>query len=68
MATEEDDRDEDGMNILQEIARGAESEGKKEGKSLYLKPNREDAIGFALTLAKSVITSYSIHYTKLYEP
>ena len=50
IATEEDDRDEDGDKILHQIAEGAERRGKKIDTDLYLIPNREDAIGFALTL------------------
>ena len=34
--TEEDDRDQDGMKILEEIAVGAEKSGKKKGKDLFL--------------------------------
>jgi len=51
--TEEDDRDIDGNEILGEIAKGAKKAGKKEGKDLFLILNREEAIGFALTQAKS---------------
>lgn len=53
IATEEDDRDADGEAILAEIARGAIEAGKVEGESLYKVHNREEAIGFAMTLAKS---------------
>jgi UDP-N-acetylmuramoyl-L-alanyl-D-glutamate--2,6-diaminopimelate ligase len=49
--TEEDDRDIDGNQILQEIAVGAKTAGKKEGKDLFLILNREEAIGFAMTQA-----------------
>lgn len=48
--TEEDDRDEDGATILEHIAEGARTSGKTEGKGLYKVLNREEAIGFALTL------------------
>ena len=51
--TEEDDRDEDGRLILKEIATGAKKAGKKEGKDLFLIHDREEAIGFALTLGAS---------------
>lgn len=51
--TEEDDRDEDGNVILQQIAEGAIQSGKVEGKNLYSILNREEAIGFAFTLATS---------------
>lgn len=53
IATEEDDRDEDGAHILRQIAEGATEAGKIEGETLFLVPNREDAIGFALTQANS---------------
>ena len=49
IATEEDDRDVDGEQILQEIAAGAKKAGKTEGKDLFLVLNREEAIGFAMT-------------------
>lgn len=52
VATEEDNRDENGQKILQQIAEGAKKQGKVPDKTLFLVPNREDAIGFALTLAK----------------
>jgi len=51
--TEEDDRDIDGIEILNEIAVGAKSAGKKEDKDLFLVLNREEAIGFAMTQATS---------------
>lgn len=51
VATEEDDRDVDGNEILQAIASGAKKAGKKEGKDLFLILNREEAIGFALAQA-----------------
>lgn len=53
IATEEDDRDVDGNEILQQIAVGAIKAGKVEGESLHLILNREDAIGFAMTQATS---------------
>jgi len=49
IATEEDDRDVDGHQILKEIAAGAKKAGKTEGKDLFLVLNREEAIGFAMT-------------------
>lgn len=49
--TEEDDRDVDGNEILAQIAAGAKKAGLEEGKNLHLVLNREEAIGFALTLA-----------------
>jgi UDP-N-acetylmuramoyl-L-alanyl-D-glutamate--2,6-diaminopimelate ligase len=51
--TEEDDRDEDGTAILRQIANGAKQEGKKENENLFIVQNREEAIGFAMTLAKN---------------
>jgi UDP-N-acetylmuramoyl-L-alanyl-D-glutamate--2,6-diaminopimelate ligase len=51
--TEEDDRDEDGARIMQQIAEGARKQGKKENKTMFLVANREEAIGFAMTLAKN---------------
>lgn len=53
IATEEDDRDEDGQDILREIAKGAKRAGKVMDESLHLIPNREEAIGYAMTLASS---------------
>jgi len=53
IATEEDDRDEPGADILKQIVHGAKKAGKKEGKNIYVEPSREKAIGFAFTLATS---------------
>lgn len=47
--TEEDDRDSDGMEILTQIASGAEKAGKKVGETTHLILSREEAIGFAFT-------------------
>lgn len=47
--TEEDDRDEDSDRILSQIAEGAQAAGKKENETLFKVPNREEAIGFAMT-------------------
>ncbi len=49
IATEEDDRDEDGMKILHQIAEGATEAGKELDSSLFLVHDREEAIGFAFT-------------------
>jgi UDP-N-acetylmuramoyl-L-alanyl-D-glutamate--2,6-diaminopimelate ligase len=49
--TEEDDRNEDGDAILRQIAQGASKQGKKKDKDLFFVHNREEAIGFAMTLA-----------------
>lgn len=54
VVTEEDDRDEDGLLILKQIAKGAQKSGKVPGESLFLEQNRESAIGFALAQASSV--------------
>lgn len=51
--TEEDNRAEDGHTILKQIAEGAETQGKSEGKGLHLVPDREEAIGFAFTLVSN---------------
>ena len=53
IATEEDNRDEDGVKILEAIAEGAAREGKTVGTDLFLIENREEAIGYAMTLAKN---------------
>jgi len=53
IVTEEDDRDVDGSEILQEIAKGAKKAGKQEGRDLFLVLNREEAIGFAMTQVTS---------------
>lgn len=52
VATEEDDRDEDGLAILTEIARGVKESGKKENDGLFLEPSRESAIKLAFSLAE----------------
>ncbi len=49
IATEEDDRDVDGNQILNQIAAGAKKAGKKENKNLFMILDREEAIGFAMT-------------------
>lgn len=53
VATEEDNRDEDGEGILKQIAEGAIEAGKELDSNLYLIPDREEAIGFAFTQAAS---------------
>ena len=53
IATEEDDRDEDGSAILEQIADGVIETGKRKGETLFLIPNREEAIGFAFIQAKN---------------
>lgn len=47
--TEEDDRDVDGLEILKQIASGAEKAGKKIDETIHLIPSREEAIGYAFT-------------------
>lgn len=49
--TEEDDRDIDGMEIMNQIASGAEKAGKEREKNLFLVHDRTQAIGFAITRA-----------------
>ncbi|HMM62011.1 MAG TPA: UDP-N-acetylmuramoyl-L-alanyl-D-glutamate--2,6-diaminopimelate ligase [Candidatus Saccharibacteria bacterium] len=51
--TEEDDRDVDGQEIMDQIASGAKKAGLVADKNLFMVHNREEAIGFALTRAKS---------------
>jgi UDP-N-acetylmuramoyl-L-alanyl-D-glutamate--2,6-diaminopimelate ligase len=51
--TEEDDRDVDGMEIMNQIAEGAEAAGKVHDKDLFLVHDRTEAIKFALERAKS---------------
>ena len=50
--TEEDDRDTPGMEILNQIASGAESSGKARNENLFLILDRTEAIKKALELAK----------------
>jgi UDP-N-acetylmuramoyl-L-alanyl-D-glutamate--2,6-diaminopimelate ligase len=52
IVTEEDDRDMDGQEIMQQIAAGAEKQGKKQGKDLFLIHDRPDAIQFAVDRAR----------------
>jgi len=51
--TEEENRDEPGMQILEDMAVGAEKGGKVRGVNLFLIENRTDAIDFAMTRAHS---------------
>ena len=46
--TEEDDRDVDGMQILNQIAEGSEKAGKTRDKDLFLVHDRSEAIRFAI--------------------
>jgi UDP-N-acetylmuramoyl-L-alanyl-D-glutamate--2,6-diaminopimelate ligase len=49
---EEDDRQEDGMAILEDIARGVEAAGKVRGKDLFLVHDRPEAMDFTVRRAK----------------
>jgi len=51
--TEEDDRDIDGVQIMEEIAAGAEKAGKVKEQNLFLVHDREEAIKFAIGRAKA---------------
>jgi UDP-N-acetylmuramoyl-L-alanyl-D-glutamate--2,6-diaminopimelate ligase len=51
--TEEDDRDVDGLKIMDEIANGAEKAGKLRDKDLFLVHDRTEAIAFAVSRASS---------------
>lgn len=51
--TEEDDRDVDGMEILEQIAGGVEATGKIRDENLFLMPDRSVAIRFAMTRANT---------------
>ncbi len=50
--TEEDDRDIDGQEIMDAIAKGAEKEGKLRDKNMFLVHDRTEAIKFSLGRAK----------------
>ena len=50
--TEEDDRDLDGLEIMGQVAGGAEESGKTRDKDLFLVHDRTEAIAFALQRAK----------------
>lgn len=52
IVTEEDDRDVDGNEIMDQIAKGAESAGKSRDKDLFLVHDRAEAINFAFSRAK----------------
>jgi len=52
IATEEDDRDIDGQEILEQIASGAEKAGKVQGDNLLLIHDRKKAIEAAIKMAK----------------
>lgn len=50
--TDEDPRGEDEVALLEQIAVGAEKEGKKKGDNLFITPDRPKAIRQALSMAK----------------
>lgn len=50
--TQEDDRKEDGLEIMEQIADGAGKAGKKLGKDLFLVHDRTEAINFAVGRAR----------------
>jgi UDP-N-acetylmuramoyl-L-alanyl-D-glutamate--2,6-diaminopimelate ligase len=52
IVTEEDDRDIDGVEIMNQIAGGAEGAGKTRDKNLFLVHDRTEAINFALGRAQ----------------
>lgn len=52
VVTEEDDRDMDGLEIMDQIAKGAEETGKVRDKNLFLVHDRTEAIQFAVNRAK----------------
>lgn len=52
IATEEDDRDVDGQEILEQIAGGAEKAGKRRGNDLLLVHDRTEAVQAAVEMAK----------------
>lgn len=51
--TEEDDRDQDGLKIMDEIAVGAEKAGKVRDKDLFFVHDREQAVQKAIDLANT---------------
>ncbi len=53
IVTEEDDRDIDGQEIMEMIAKAAEAKGKVRGKDLFLVHDRTEAISAALKRAKT---------------
>lgn len=53
IVTEEDDRDIDGVEILNQIAGGAEQAGKQRDKDLFLVHDRTEAINFAVSRVSS---------------
>ena len=52
VVTEEDDRDMDGEAILEQIASGAQAQGKTKKKNLFLVHDRDQAVQFAISEAQ----------------
>jgi UDP-N-acetylmuramoyl-L-alanyl-D-glutamate--2,6-diaminopimelate ligase len=52
VATEEDDRDIDGVMLMEQVAGGAEKAGKQRDRNLFLVHDRTAAIRFAIAQAK----------------
>lgn len=52
VVTEEDDRDIDGIEIMDQIAAGAEAAGRQRNKNLFLVHDRTEAIEFTLRRAR----------------
>lgn len=52
IVTEEDDRDVDGVEIMNQIATGAEKAGKQRDTNLFLVHDRTEAINFAVSRAQ----------------
>lgn len=52
VVTEEDDRDMDGQEILEQIASGAEKQGKKRDENLFLVHDRDKAVQFIMDRAQ----------------
>jgi len=53
VVTEEDDRDTDGLAIMDQIAKGAEKAGKERGKNIFLVHDRTEAINYAVSRANN---------------
>ncbi|HSX37164.1 MAG TPA: UDP-N-acetylmuramyl peptide synthase, partial [Patescibacteria group bacterium] len=51
VVTEEDDRDVDGVEIMNQIASGAEKAGKVREKDLFLVHDRTEAIAYVISRA-----------------
>lgn len=53
VVTDEDPYDDDPMEIMNEVARGVASTGKKEGEEYWIVPDRRDGIAKVVSLAQS---------------